>query len=94
LKLAALGVVFAFAASVPLPAAQLSLKHNVTPRVGGGVYQGVTDSWMDHQTKYNFGADPDLYVGEYSGGVGDAIIMKFELPAVTCLSIQSATQSL
>ena len=94
LKPAALGVVFVIAASVPLPAAQLTLKHNVTQRVGGGVYQGVTDSWMRHADKYNFGADPDLYAGEYQNGLGDSIILRFELPAMTCQSISGATLSL
>jgi len=94
LKPAALGVVFVIAASVPLPAAQLTLKHNVTQRVGGGVYQGVTDSWMRHADKYNFGADPDLYAGEYDNGLGDSIILRFELPAMTCQSISAATLSL
>ena len=94
LKPAALGVVFVIAASIPLPAAQLTLQHNVTQQVGGGYYQGVTDSWMEYQNKYNFGADYDLYVGEYNQGVGDSIVIKFVLPAVTCQSIQSATQSL
>jgi autotransporter-associated beta strand protein len=94
LKPAALGVMFVIAAAVPLPAAQLTLKHNVTQQVGGGVYQGVTDSWMEYHNTLNFGADPDLYVGEYDQGVGDSIVIKFVLPAVTCQSIQSATQSL
>lgn len=77
-----------------LSAAQLSLKHNVTPKVGGGYYQGVTDSWMDYQNKYNYGADYDLYVGEYESGVGDVIIMRFELPPLTFQSVASATLSL
>jgi len=92
LKLGTAIILFAIANSGLLPAAQLWLKHNVTQQIGGGVYQGVTDSWMEYQNKYNFGADYDLYVGEHSDGVGDAIIMRFELPAVTCQSILSATQ--
>jgi hypothetical protein len=93
LKLSAAGILFATATGGLLPAAQLSLKHNVTQKVGG-VYQGVTDSWMRHADKYNFGADYDLYVGEYQNGVGDSIIMRFELPAVTFQSIPAATLSL
>ena len=91
LKLVALGVVFVIAASVPLPAAQLSLKHNVTQRVGGGVYQGVTDSWMEYQNAKNYGGDISLYVGEHVSALGDSIILKFDLPAVTCQSISGAT---
>ena len=89
----ALGILLLLAASGSLLAAQLSLKHNVTPRVGGGVYQGVKDSWMRHADKYNFGADFDLYVGEYQNGVGDSIILRFELPAMTCQGIPAATLS-
>ena len=84
----------ALGAAGGLSAAQLSLKHNVTPKVGGGYYQGVTDSWMDYQNKYNYGADYDLYVGEYENGVGDVIIMRFELPSLTFQSVASATLSL
>jgi autotransporter-associated beta strand protein len=94
LQLGAAGILWALVTSGPLLGGQLTLKHNVTQRVGGGAYQGVTDSWMDYQNRYNYGADYDLYVGEHTGGVGDAIIMKFELPAVTCQSISGATLSL
>ena len=94
LKLGAVGILLATATSGLLPAAQLTLQQNVTQIVGGGYYQGETDSWNDYENTLNFGAAPDLYVGEHSSGVGDAIVMKFELPAVTCQSIPSATLSL
>ena len=77
-----------------LPAAQLTLQHNVTPGAGGGYYQGVTDAWLEYNNEKNYGGQGLLYIGEHVQAVGDSAVVKFDLPAVTSQSIAGATLSL
>ncbi len=89
-QLGATAVLFALVTIQSSPSATLFLQHNVTPRVGGGYYQGVTDAWMEYSNERNYGGSGALYVGEHSEGLGDSIILRFEMPPVTCQGIGAA----
>jgi len=83
-------------------AATVTLQQGVTPRVGGGTYQGTTDSWLDESAGSqddNYGASHELRIGydQTLGGGGfadDHTVLKFELPSLTFSSVNGATLEL
>ncbi len=95
---AMLGVVTLLLSLICAEAATVTLQHGVTPRVGGGVYEGTADSWLDETDKdQNYGASHELrikYDMNDEGFAEDHTIIKFELPSLSFSSVNRATLEL